>query len=61
MDLLGCGGNMIFVSMSTPVQAYLYSLDASADNLSVVVFGADWTCMLALPKKVESTPIARPL
>lgn len=47
--------------MSMPVQHYLYSLDASADNFSVVVFGAEWTCMLALPQKVESTTITRPL
>lgn len=43
------------------VECYLYSLDASADDLSVVIFGAEWTCMLALPQKVESATIARPL
>lgn len=47
--------------MPMPVQHYLYSLDASADNLSVVVFGAEWTCMLALPQKVESATITRAL
>lgn len=40
---------------------YLYSLDASADNLSVVVLSAEWTGMLTLPQKVESTTITRPL
>ena len=47
--------------MSMPVQNYLYSLDTSTDNLPVVVFGTEWTCMLALPQKVESTSITRPL
>lgn len=61
MDLWDWGGKLIFVSMPMPVKHYLYSLNASADNLSVVVFGAEWTCMLAFPQKVESTAIARPL
>lgn len=59
MDLWDWGG--IFVSMPTSVKHYLYSLNASADNLSVVVFGAEWTRILALPQKVESTAVARPL
>lgn len=40
---------------------YLDSLDACADNLSVVVLGAEWTCILALPQKMEGTAITRPL
>lgn len=52
---------MIFVNAPMPVQHYLYSLDASADNLFVVVSGAEWTCILALPQKVESTTVTRPL
>lgn len=40
---------------------HLDSLDACADNLSVVVLGAKWTCMLALPQKMEGAAITRPL
>lgn len=40
---------------------YLDSLDASTDNLSVVVFGAEWTRMLALPQEVEGATITCPL
>lgn len=40
---------------------YLYSLDARTDNLFVVVFGAEWTRILALPQKVESATVARSL
>lgn len=40
---------------------YLDSLDACTDDLSVVVLGAEWTCILALPQKVEGTAITRPL
>lgn len=43
------------------VHRYLYSLDTSADDLFVVVFGAEWTRMLALPQEVETTTVARPL
>ena len=39
---------------------YLYSLDTSTDDFSVVAFGAEWTCMLALPQEVEHTTITRP-
>lgn len=55
MDLWDWGG------MPTSVKYYLYSLYASADNLFVVVFGAEWTRIPGLPQKVESTAIARPL
>lgn len=39
---------------------HLDSLNACADNLSVVVLGAKWTCILALPQKMEGAAIARP-
>lgn len=51
----------IFGSMSAGMEHYLYSLDASTDDFSVVVFSAEWTRMLALPQKVESATIACPL
>lgn len=40
---------------------YLDSLDARADNRSVVVLGAAWTCILTLPQKMEGTAITSPL
>lgn len=43
------------------MQHYLYSLDACADNLSVVVFGAKGTRVLAPPQEVERTTVTRPL
>lgn len=43
------------------VHHYLYSLDARTDNLFVVVFGAEWTRILALPQKVESATVTRSL
>lgn len=52
------GGRMMFASVST---LHLYSLDASADNLSVVALGAEWTRMLAVPQKMKTTTITRPL
>ena len=61
MDFWGSGGTMIFVIKFMAVDHYLYSLDASADNLSVVVFSAERTRMLALPKEMERTTITRPL
>lgn len=51
----------IFGSMSAGMEHYLYSLDASTDDFSVVVFSAEWTRMLALPQKMESATIACPL
>lgn len=54
-------GKMIFVIACMAVQDYLYSLDASADDLSVVVFGAQRTRMLALPQEVKSTTVTCPL
>lgn len=50
----------MYMQVSTPVQLYLYSLDTRTDNLSVVVLGTEWTCMLALPQKVESATVTRP-
>lgn len=47
--------------MSVGMEHYLYSLDASTDDFSVVVFGAEWTRMLALPQEVERATIACPL
>lgn len=52
---------VVFVSMPLAAQYYLYSLDACTDNLSVVVSGAEWTRMLALPQEMKTTTIARPL
>lgn len=40
---------------------YLDSLYARADNLLVVVFGAERTCVLALPQEVEGAAVARSL
>lgn len=48
-------------SLSVCLWYYLYSLDTCTDNLSVVISGAEWTRMLALPQEMETATIARPL